>query len=87
MPHSEDVVVGDLLVTSGLAKRYPMGLPVARVTAVSHIAGSHFATVTAKPVAKLNQSRDVLLLSHQLTSEFLQTSEDSSASAESDQEL
>jgi rod shape-determining protein MreC len=40
---------------------FPPGYPVARVTAVKR-AGSTFATVNARPTAKLNQAREVLLI-------------------------
>jgi rod shape-determining protein MreC len=56
-----DVKVGDLLVSSGLGGRFPVGYPVAVVSSVVHSAGSDFATVKALPKAQLNRSRYVLL--------------------------
>jgi rod shape-determining protein MreC len=57
-----DVQVGDLLVSSGLGGRFPTGYPVATVYEVERIDGSAFLTVKAKPEAKLNRSRHVLLV-------------------------
>jgi rod shape-determining protein MreC len=57
-----DVQVGDLLVSSGLGGRFPAGYPVATVSEVERFDGSAFLTVKAKPEAKLNRSRHVLLV-------------------------
>ena len=57
-----DVQIGDQLVTSGLGGRFPMGYPVARVTAVDYDDSDRFATVWAEPAAQLSQTRKALLL-------------------------
>ena len=57
-----DIEVGDLLVTSGLGGRFPIGYPVARVDAVERRPGEAFARVTATPTAKLDRVRHVLLV-------------------------
>jgi rod shape-determining protein MreC len=57
-----DVRVGDLLVTSGLGQRYPVGYPVAVITEVNRDPGQSFASVVARPSAALNRSRHVLLV-------------------------
>ena len=62
VPDTADIRVGDLLVTSGLAGRFPPGYPVARVTEVEHDPGQPFARVSAEPVARLQRSRHFLLL-------------------------
>ncbi len=59
---TEDIAVGDLLVSSGLGGRFPEGYPVATVTEVEIDPGQAFARVTAKPSAALNRSRHVLLV-------------------------
>ena len=59
-----DIVVGDLLVTSGLGQRFPEGYPVAVVTAVERDPGQPFARVVARPNAELNRTRHVLLVYH-----------------------
>jgi rod shape-determining protein MreC len=51
MPANADVLVGDLLVTSGVDGIYPPGLPVAKVAKVERQADSAFARIALKPVA------------------------------------
>ena len=62
VPDTADIREGDLLITSGLAGRFPPGYPVARVAEVVHDPGQPFARVTATPVAQLQRSRHFLLL-------------------------
>jgi rod shape-determining protein MreC len=57
-----DIQKGDLLVSSGLDGRFPVGYPVAEVTHVVRDAGQPFVSVEAKPLAKLDRSRYVMLL-------------------------
>lgn len=57
-----DIKVGDLLVSSGLGQRFPFGYPVATVTEVTVDPGQPFVLVKAKPSAKLDRSRYVLLV-------------------------
>jgi rod shape-determining protein MreC len=57
-----DIKVGDLLVSSGLGDRFPVGYPVAVVNKVEHDPGQPFALVTATPSARLDRSRYVLLV-------------------------
>jgi rod shape-determining protein MreC len=57
-----DIVVGDLLVSSGLDQRFPKGYPVAEVTEVHRDPGQVFLTVFAKPKARLDRSRYVMLI-------------------------
>ena len=57
-----DIRSGDLLVTSGLGGRFPVGYPVAVVDAVNSDRGQPFLRVSAAPSAALNRSRHVLLV-------------------------
>lgn len=57
-----DIQEGDLLVTSGLAGHFPRGYPVAVVTEVVHDPGLSFTKVRAKPSARLDKSRHLLLV-------------------------
>ncbi|WP_318261679.1 rod shape-determining protein MreC [Zhongshania marina] len=57
-----DIQVGDLLVSSGLGGRFPSGYPVGEVVEVSIDPGKPFAEVRARPMAKLDRSRNVLLV-------------------------
>lgn len=57
-----DVREGDLLVTSGMAQRFPAGYPVGMVTRVQRDSGQPFALVQAEPAAALDRSRHFLLV-------------------------
>ncbi|ACJ27335.1 Rod shape-determining protein MreC, subtype [Shewanella piezotolerans WP3] len=59
---STDVRAGDLLVSSGLGKRFPEGYPVARVMSVEKEDGKNYATVIAQPLAALDRIRYLLLI-------------------------
>jgi rod shape-determining protein MreC len=63
MPPSADVRVGDVLVTSGLDGTYPPGLAVAKVAAVERDTGQIFAQITLAPVAGVDRSEQLLVLS------------------------
>jgi rod shape-determining protein MreC len=62
IPNTADIRVGDLLTTSGLGGRFPPGYPVAEVAAVVQDPGRSFSQVLATPRAKLDRSRQVLLV-------------------------
>lgn len=57
-----DIRVGDLLVTSGLGGRFPVGYPVAEVTEIIDDPGQPFLSVRVSPTARLSQSRHILLV-------------------------
>ena len=60
--NNADIVVGDLLVTSGLGGAFPSGYPVAIVQSVTRVPHAPYAQVSAKPSASLGQVREVLLI-------------------------
>lgn len=62
VPDTADIVVGDLLVSSGLGGRFPQGYPVAKVVDVEHDPSASFANVRVEPRANLNRSRLLLLV-------------------------
>ncbi len=62
LPKTASIHPGDVLVTSGLGRRYPEGYPVGKVERVRSIPGEDFIKVTASPVALLNRNRLVLLI-------------------------
>ncbi len=62
LPKTSSIAKGDLLVTSGLGRRYPEGYPVGRVEEVMNASGDDFMKVNVSPVALLNRSRLVLLI-------------------------
>lgn len=63
LPKTSSIHPGDVLVTSGLDRRYPEGYPVGYVKQVISIPGEDFVKVKVSPVALLNRNRLVLLLS------------------------
>ncbi|THK42523.1 rod shape-determining protein MreC [Methylophaga sp. SB9B] len=62
LPHNADVRVGDLLVTSGLGGRFPVGYPVGSVISVDFPQGKSFAEIAVAPAARLSTSREVMLV-------------------------
>ena len=61
LPANSDVMVGDMLVTSGLGQRFPADYPVGRIDSVNKSGEEIFATVSAAPLARLDKSTEVLL--------------------------
>jgi rod shape-determining protein MreC len=62
IPDNADIRVGDLLVTSALGGRFPYGYPLAKVVFVERDPSRKFMIVKAKPLARLNNSRYVLMV-------------------------
>ena len=62
IPDNADIRVGDLLVSSALGGRFPYGYPLARVAFVERDPSRKFMIVKAKPLARLNNSRYVLMV-------------------------
>ncbi len=62
LPKTSDIKPGDLLMTSGLGRKYPEGYPVGEIKQVKNIPGEMFITVEVAPVASLNRNRLVLLI-------------------------
>lgn len=62
VPHSSDVMIGDTLVSSGLGGVFPEGYPVAVVTRVINDEGRPFKQVFAKPLARLDRLKHMLLV-------------------------
>lgn len=59
---SADVVVGDLLVTSGLGGGFPPGYPVGTVAEVKRDAAQSLADIDVKPAAALDRSRELMFV-------------------------
>lgn len=62
LPGTSSISKGDLLVTSGLGRRYPEGYPVGRVEEIKNSPGEDFIKVRVSPVALLNRNRLVLVV-------------------------
>ena len=59
---TDEVAVGDLLLTSGVGRRFPKGLPVARVTEVNPRDFGIYQTVEAAPAVDLSRLDYVLVV-------------------------
>ncbi len=59
---TDAVEVGDLLVTSGHGRRFPAGLPVARVTSVEKKPFGLYQAVVATPTVDMSRLREVLIV-------------------------
>ena len=59
---SSEIVEGDLVETSGLGGRFPVGYPVGRVTSVLVEPTSSYAQVIVQASAELDRSRHVLVI-------------------------
>jgi rod shape-determining protein MreC len=57
-----DLKAGDLLLSTGIGGVFPRGYPVAEVTRVDRNAAATFALVDARPTARLDRDREVLLV-------------------------
>lgn len=62
VPKSADINEGDVLISSGIGGRFPVGFPVGKVTDVKRDRGKPFATVVLQPIAKLDRGSHVLLI-------------------------
>ncbi|WP_338770608.1 rod shape-determining protein MreC [Massilia sp. METH4] len=62
MAPNADVVVGDILVTSGIDGVYPAGLAVARVMQVENSANGMFGRVVCQPLAGIERNTQLLIL-------------------------
>ncbi|MFT4994675.1 MAG: rod shape-determining protein MreC [Paraglaciecola sp.] len=62
VPHSVDVRVGDVLLSSGLGGIFPEGYPVGQISMIIRDESRPFAQVRAKPIARLNRLKYLLLL-------------------------
>ena len=62
IPNNADIKVGDVLVTSGLGGRFPVGYPVGTVTHFEIDPSQPFANVSAQPSADIQHVREVLLV-------------------------
>jgi rod shape-determining protein MreC len=62
MERTDEVEVGDLLVTSGVGRRFPKGIPVATVTKVVRRDFGNFQEVVATPAVDFSRIEEVLII-------------------------
>lgn len=62
VPKTTSIKKGDMLLTSGLGKRFPQGYPLGEVVKVANRPGEQFAHIEIKASAQINRSQIVLLV-------------------------
>ena len=62
IPINADIKEGDLVVSSGLGRKFPRGYPVGTVSSVTSVPGELFSNVLITPSAKFGETREALLL-------------------------
>lgn len=62
VPLSEDVQIGDLVITSGLGATYPPGLEIGRVVAVSQDKNLLFKTIDVSPSANIQNLEELFVV-------------------------
>lgn len=61
LPREDDVKVGDLVVTSGLGKRFPAAILVGQVSSVSRKQAGLYQEATVKPAVNFSRLEEVLI--------------------------
>jgi rod shape-determining protein MreC len=69
MAANSDVLVGDLLTTSGVDGIYPTGIAVANIAKIERRADSAFAKIYCKPVGKIDSATHILIVNSPVLSE------------------
>lgn len=62
LDRNADIRPDDVLITSGLGGRYPPGYPFAQVSSVQRNVSESFMTISATPLSRLGNDREVLIL-------------------------
>ena len=62
VPNDTEVMVDDVVVSSGLDELYPPDFAIGRVTSVNRVSGDGFAEIVVTPSAVASRNREVLLL-------------------------
>lgn len=61
IPQTDDVQVGDVLLTSGLGHVFPKGYPIGEVIRIEQHPAESFMSIVLKPWARFKKSRHLLL--------------------------
>jgi rod shape-determining protein MreC len=59
---TSDVIIGDIVVTSGLGRVFPKGIPVAEVIEVKNPPGELFKEVKIKPMVDFSKLEELLII-------------------------
>lgn len=62
VPFADTVRVGERVLTSGLSRRYPRGIPVGRVVSVGKDPGGLTQAITVEPAARFTRLRHVFVI-------------------------
>ena len=62
IPVNADINEGDLIVSSGLGRKFPRGYPVGTVSSITRVPGELFSSVLVTSSAKFGVTREALLL-------------------------
>ena len=62
LPNNAHILEGDLVVTSGLGRRFPRNYPVGEIEAIIKEPGQSSTRVIIKPFAEFNKIREVLMV-------------------------
>lgn len=65
IPVNSEVRSGDIIESSGLGGVFPSGYPVAKVSQIAMQGDKPYLNISATPIARLNQSHKVLIISQQ----------------------
>jgi rod shape-determining protein MreC len=65
VPKTADIKINDIFITSGLGGHYPEGYPVGSVISITKEPTSQFAVIYLQPSARLDSSRQILLVWYQ----------------------
>jgi rod shape-determining protein MreC len=82
MASNADIVQGDVVVTSGLDKLYPPGLPVGSVARVERSVKDQFARVVLTPSAGVQSNRHLLVLAVDPAQAFVPVPDDAGTKRE-----
>ena len=64
LPASTDIQTGDLIETSGLGGRFPVGYPAGVVTSLGSVRDTPYLSATVKPAAALSKVGHVLIIAN-----------------------
>ncbi len=78
VPIDTDVVVGDLIITSGLGGIYPKGMPLGKVASVEKPEGALYCTIVVEPITNVHHAEEVLVVTS-LTEAQMPTAEEIAA--------
>lgn len=59
---TSDVVIGDMVVTSGLGRVFPKGIPVGEVIEVEDISGELFKAIKIRPMVNFSKLEELLVI-------------------------